>query len=80
MNTAGTDFAATLSTKQILSYSSGLAPLKMYRELQRDMGLDRTVRIALYVFTRFTSKRVFVCSDERHTTVTMLNLSGLAVG
>ncbi len=34
-----------------LSYSSGLAPLKMYRELQRDMGPYRTVHIALYVFT-----------------------------
>ncbi len=33
-----------------LSYSSGLVPLKMYRDLQRDMGPYHTVCIALYMF------------------------------
>ncbi len=40
----------------------------MYRELQRDMGPYRIVHIALYMFTRFTIKHVFlVCTDETHT-------------
>ncbi len=46
----------------------------MYRELQRDSGPYRTVRIALHMFTRFTSKHVFlVCTDEAHTNFTMLH-------
>ncbi len=55
-----------------LSYSSGLAPLKMYRELQRDMGPYRTVHIALYMFTYILQVNVFlVCSDETHTNFTL---------
>ncbi len=52
-----------------LSYSSGLAPLKMYRELQRDMGPYRAVRIALYMFTHIL--QVNMCSDEIHTSFTL---------
>ncbi len=53
----------------------------MYGELQRDMGPYCTVHIALYMFTRFTSKHVFlVCTDETHTNFTLLHMSGLAVG
>ncbi len=56
-----------------LSYSYGLAPLKMYRELQRDMGPYRTVRIALYMFTYVSQVNVFlVCSDETHANFTLL--------
>ncbi len=58
----------------ILSYSSGLAPLEMYGELQRDMGPHRTVHV-------YTSKHVFLpCTDETNTKFTWLHMSGLAVG
>ncbi len=63
-----------------LSYSSGLAPLKMYRELQCDMGPYRTVCTALYMFTHVLQVNMFlVCTDETHTNFTMLHMSGLAV-
>ncbi len=55
----------------------------MYRELQRDMGAYRAVRIALYMFTHILQVNVFlVCSDEAHTNFTLLHvhMSGLAVG
>ncbi len=36
---------------------------------------------AVHVYTCLTSKHVFlVCSDETHTTFTLLHMSGLAVG
>ncbi len=64
-----------------LSYKSGIAPLRMYRELQCDMGPYRTVHITLYVFTHVLQVNVFlVCSDETHTTFTLLRMSGFAVG
>ncbi len=63
---AAPDNEGTWSIYIYLSYSSGLAPLKMYGELQRDMGPYRTVRIALHMFTRFTSKRVS-CMFRRDT-------------
>ncbi len=59
------------------------APLKMYRELQRNniMGPYRAVHIALYVFTHVLQVNVFlVCSDETHSNFTLLHMSGLAVG
>ncbi len=50
----------------------------MYREIQRDIGLYRTVRIALYMFTQLLQVYVFlVCTDQ---TYTLLHMSGLAVG
>ncbi len=62
-----------------LSYSSGLAPLKMYGELQCDMG-----HVALFVLhctSLCMRKHVFLaCSDETHTNFTLLYLSGLSVG
>ncbi len=52
----------------VLSYSSGLAPLKMYRELQRDMGPYRTVHIALYAFTHVlqVNYMCFLYVQRRH--------------
>ncbi len=64
-----------LKYNRLLSYSSGPAPLKMYRELQHDMGPYRTVRIALYMFTQ-----VNMYVQTRHTYFTLLRVSGLAVG
>ncbi len=52
--TAGTALEYTDSLAHwcyISSCSSGLAPLIIYGELQRDMGPYRTVHIALYMFT-----------------------------
>ncbi len=76
-----TDFIKQVAWRINIIYPTALAPLKMYEELQRDMGPYRTVRIALYMFTRFTSKHVFLaCSNETHTNFTLLHMSGLAVG
>ncbi len=55
--------------------------IKMYRELQRDMGPYRAVGIALYMFTHILQVNVFLaCSDETRTNFTLLHMSGLAVG
>ncbi len=64
-----------------LAYSSGLAPLKMYRELQRDMGTSHCSYCTVHVFTHVLQVNVFlVCSDETHANFTLLHMLGLAVG
>ncbi len=53
--------------------------MKMYGDLQRNVGPYHTVRIALYLFTQVLQVDVFLArTDERHK-FTLLHMSGRAV-
>ncbi len=53
--------------------------MKMYGELQRDMG-SHFWYCTVQVYTCLTSKRAFCVFSETHTNSTLLHMSRLAVG